>query len=112
MSFAIRKWKLSRVPRISMKEEHRHVGTREEKAGKDEQRNVSHSHLVTRSGVRRRWKGDRWIKKTEMFNPSINDKVNDNHADIIFNLSKSVMRSQVRTEKEEWRRVFTQVELL
>lgn len=54
MSFAIRKWKLSRVPRISMKEEHRHVGTREEKAGKDEQRDVSHSHSVTRSGVRRR----------------------------------------------------------
>lgn len=53
MSVTITKWKLSRVPRISMKEEHRHVGTREERAEKDEQRDVSHSYSVTRSGVGR-----------------------------------------------------------
>lgn len=37
-----------------MKEEHRHVGTREERAVKDEQGDVSHCHSVTRSGVRRK----------------------------------------------------------
>lgn len=36
-----------------------------------------------------------------MFNPFINKKVNDNHADIIFDLSNSGMKSQVRTGKEE-----------
>lgn len=54
MSVTIRKWKLSRVTRMSRKEEHRHVGTREERAVKHEQRDVRHSHSVTRSGVRRR----------------------------------------------------------
>lgn len=77
------------------------MGTREERAVKDEQGDVSHCHSVTRSGVGR-WKGDRWIRKTEMFNPFVNKKVNDNHADIIFNLGNAEMRCQVRTGKEKY----------
>lgn len=42
-----------------------------------------------------------------MFNAFINKKVNDNHADIIFDLSNSGMKSQVRTGKEVEKSIYT-----
>lgn len=42
MSVTIKRWKLTRVTRMGRKE-HRHVGTREKRAVKDEQRDVNQS---------------------------------------------------------------------
>jgi len=93
-----------------MKEEHRHVGTREERALYTMNREVSHRHSVRRSVVRR--KGDRLTKKAEMFNscfvPFFNKKVSGNHTDIKFNKG---MRCLFRTGKEESRE-YTRLEYL